>query len=66
MKKSGSTSTLPVSPMVKTEGTEESEDKVSLAESELAFTGITSRFDEILRTIPAKEGISRQTMSELK
>ena len=66
MKKSGSTSTLPVSPMVKTEGTEESEDKDSLVESELTFSGITSRFDEILRNIPAKGGISRQTVSELK
>ena len=63
MKKSGSTSTLPVSPMVKTEGTEESEDKDSLAESKLTFSRITSRFDEILRTIPAKGGISRQTVS---
>ena len=53
MKKSGSTSTLPVSPMVKTEGTVESEDKDSLAESELTFNGITCRFEEILRTIPA-------------
>ena len=66
MKKSGSNSTLPVSPMVKTEGTEEREDKDSLVESELTFSGITSRFDEILRTIPAKGGISRQTVSELK
>ena len=66
MKKSGSTSTLPVSPMVKTEGTEESVDKDSTVESELTYSGITSRFDEILRTIPAKGGISRQTVSELK
>ena len=61
MKKSGSTSTLPVSPMVKTEGIEESEDKDSLVESELTFSGITSRFDEILRTIPTKGG-SRQCL----
>ena len=66
MERYGSTSTLPVSPRVKTESTEESEDKDSLGESELTFTGITSRFDEILRTIPAKGGSSRQTVSELK
>ena len=66
MEKYGSTSTVPVSPRVKPEGTEESEDKDSLVESELTFSGITSRFDEILRTIPAKGGISRQTVSELK
>ena len=54
MERYRSTSTLPVSPRVKTEGTEESEDKDSLGESELTFTEITSRFDEILRTIPAK------------
>ena len=53
MEKSGSTSTLPVSPRVKTESTEESEVKDSLGESELTFTGITSRYDEILGTIPA-------------
>jgi hypothetical protein len=55
MKKCGSTSTLPVSLMVKSEGIEESEDKDSLAETVLSFSGITSRFDEILRTIPGNK-----------
>jgi hypothetical protein len=66
MRKSRSTSPIAVSPMVKTEGTEESEDKDSLAENVLTISDITSRFDEILRSIPSKGGISRQTVSELR
>ena len=52
--------------MVKTEGIEESEDKDSLAENVLTISDITSRFDEILGSIPSKGGISRQTVSELR
>ena len=66
MRKSRGTSPIAVSPMVKTEGFEESEDKESLAENVLTLSDITSRFDEILGSIPTKGGISRQAVSELR